>query len=286
MHRLRLQVLLLRDAGCNIVGVASRTRASAETLARRLGCPVLSAVEAAALTEALFITTKDDAIETVVKDIARDSGFRPGQIVLHMSGALSSEVLSPAAAQGAVTLSLHPIQSFASVEQALKVLPGSFFSVEGDERGYPFVEKIVTALGGRLFTLAPEAKVIYHAAACVASNFFVSLVAASLNMLEAAGIKREVGLPALIPLIEGTINNIKDVGIPKALTGPISRGDTGTVEKHLAALKDLPGLLDFYSVMGLATVDVALAKGTIDENRAGELKELLKKPVCIAKEEK
>ena len=268
--------ILLQRAGYRIVGVASRTGGSANKLAARLNCPVLSKEEVAKRSQALFITTSDDAIATVAQEIAEKDGFHPEQIVLHMSGAHTSQLLEPAAAKGAITLSVHPIQSFASVEQAITLIPGTYFSIEGDPRGYSFAQEMVEKLGGKHFQLNSNSKVLYHAAACVASNYLVGLLKTALDMLAAAGVPEELRLPAFLPLVEGTLENIKKLGIPQALTGPISRGDQGTLVKHLDAMKERPELLSVYRTLGLVTVDAALKKGTINEKQAASISSLLK----------
>ena len=269
--------ILLQRAGYEVAGVASRRQTSAEILADRLGCPALSKPEVARRAEALFLTTTDDAVAAVATELAGAEAFHKGQVVLHLSGALTAEALAPAAAQGAIAMSLHPIQSFASVEQAIAVLPGSFFSLEGDSRGYSFARKIVAQLQGRSFLLDSEAKVLYHAACVAASNYFVSLVACSLDLLSEAGIPADMRLPALLPLVEGTLNNIRSLGIPHALTGPIARGDAGTLKRHLDALEQLPEQLRLYLSMGMKTVDVARDKGTITPEQAVELRLLLER---------
>jgi predicted short-subunit dehydrogenase-like oxidoreductase (DUF2520 family) len=267
--------LLLQQAGYEVVGVASRRQTSAEILAERLGCPVLDGHEVACRADVLFLTTSDDAVTTVSAALAGAAAFHDGQIVLHLSGALTSEALAPAVAQGAIALSLHPIQSFASVEQAIAVLPGSYFSIEGDPRGYGFARDVVTQLRGQSFLLDSGAKVLYHVACVVASNYFVGLLACSLDLLDEADIPEEMRLPALLPLVAGTLNNIRTLGIPHALTGPIARGDAETLEKHLAALEGLPEQLRIYLSLGLKTVDVARAKGTITPEQARGLRSLL-----------
>ncbi len=267
--------LLLQQAGYEVVGVASRRQTSAEILAERLGCPALDGPEVARQADALFLTTSDDAIAPVSAALAGVAAFHDGQIVLHLSGALTSEALAPAAAQGAITLSLHPIQSLASVEQAIAILPGSYFSIEGDDRGFCFAREVVARLKGQSFLLDAGAKVLYHAACVAASNYFVGLLACSLDLLEEADIPEEMRLPALLPLVAGTLNNIRTLGIPQALTGPIARGDAGTLEKHLAALEGLPEQLRIYLSLGLKTVDVARAKGTITPEQAKDLRSLL-----------
>ncbi len=267
--------LLLQQAGYEVVGVASRRQTSAEILAERLGCPALAGPEVARRADALFLTTSDDEIAMVSVALAEAAAFHDGQIVLHLSGALTSEALATAAAQGAIALSLHPIQSFASVEQAITVLPGSYFSIEGDPRGYDFAREIVVQLRGKSFLLDSRAKILYHAACVAASNYFVGLMACSLDLLEEADIPEGMRLPALLPLVTGTLNNICSLGIPHALTGPIARGDAGTLGKHLAALGGLPDQLRIYLSLGLKTVDVARAKGTITPEQADDLRVLL-----------
>jgi predicted short-subunit dehydrogenase-like oxidoreductase (DUF2520 family) len=267
--------LLLQQAGYEVVGVASRRQTSAEILAERLGCPAMASSEVARRSDALFLTTSDDAVGMVSVALAEVAAFHEGQIVLHLSGALTSNALAPAVAQGAIALSLHPIQSFASVDQAIAVLAGSYFSIEGDPRGYDFAREIVAQLGGKSFLLESRAKVLYHAACVAASNYFVGLLACSLDLLEEADIPEEMRLPALLPLVSGTLNNIRTLGIPHALTGPIARGDSGTLEKHLAALSSLPEQLRIYLSLGLKTVNVARAKGTITPEQAEGLRLLL-----------
>ena len=264
---------LLRKAGYDVAGVASRTSESAQELAKWLNCPVLSKGEVAGRSDVLFLTTPDDAIATIAAELAEEGAFHPGQVVLHMSGAHTSQVLKPAAQAGAITLSVHPIQSFASVEQALALIPGTYFSIEGDAQGYEVAIKMVDKLRGKHFLLDSEAKVLYHAAACVACNYMVGLLDTALNLLAQAGVPEELRLPAFLPLVTGTLENIKNLGIPKALTGPISRGDRGTIEKHLNAMSGPP--LDVYRTVGLVTVDVALNKGTINEEQAQALRSLL-----------
>ncbi len=267
--------LLLQRAGETVVGVASRSPASAEAFARRLGCPVLPPPEVARRADVLFLTTNDDALAKVAGELGTAAAFRAGQVVLHTSGALTSAVLAPAAARGAYTVSLHPLQTFASVDEALALLPGSYFSIEGDDRGYPVALEIVRKLGGRCFFLSAPAKVLYHAAACVASNYLVGLVSCSLAMLGAAGVPEEMRLEALLPLLKGTLSNIERLGIPAALTGPLARGDVGTVRAHLEALRPFPDLARVYRVLGEQTLGVAVAKGNLTPQQAEALRQAL-----------
>jgi predicted short-subunit dehydrogenase-like oxidoreductase (DUF2520 family) len=193
-------------------------------------------------------------------------------VVIHCSGALSSDILSSARACGAVVATLHPLQSFASVDQAVSLLPGSFCTIEGDKSALPLVCQMIEDIGGIVLEIAPEKKTLYHAAAVAASNYLVTLMHLALELNKAAGLPWDISINVLLPLIRGTLSNIDEKGIPHALTGPIARGDVATVSAHLAAIeKDVPGLLPLYRCLGLYTVDLAKAKGTISREAADQL---------------
>ncbi|QGP92136.1 hypothetical protein MGLY_14940 [Neomoorella glycerini] len=269
--------ILLRRRGYTIAGVASRTLASARRAAARLACPAFEgAVDVARRADVVFITTSDQAIGQVAASVAAQGGFRPGQTVIHMSGSLTSAVLDPARQAGALALSLHPLQSCADADRAVANLPGSVFSLEGDREALPLGKRLVTELGGEYFLISPEAKPLYHAAACVASNYLVSLIDLSRRLMQAAGMEPEMAARALAPLIKGTLDNINEKGIPQALTGPIARGDFGTVRDHLKAMEaTVPELGELYRALGRYTAGLAGRKGSIDARKVALFGQIL-----------
>lgn len=223
----------------------------------------------------ILITTPDDVIGQVCTQISNEKYIRPGSIVAHCSGAHPSSILKPASDMGCPIGSVHPLQSCATKELAIKVLPGSYFGIEGSEKAKMVLKELVLAIGGKILEIATDDKPLYHASAAVASNFLVSLINFALSLYEGIGIDREKGLQALTPLFEGTIRNIRTVGIPEALTGPIMRGDLGTVETHLEAIRNrMPSYLLLYCALGLETTGVAITKGTINDETANKFKEL------------
>jgi len=263
--------VILKSRGYEIAGVASRTPESRERLAGRLQCPEYADLCSLARSSGiLLITTTDAAIGEVVANIASGGGFRPGQAVIHCSGALGSDVLGPARLAGAHVLSIHPLQSFASPEVAVQQLPGSIFTIEGDDEAVPLARQLVEDLGGRAFRIDGGGKALYHAGACVASNFLVSLLDFAAHLLAETGIPYDQAIEALLPLVEGTVRNVRALGIPQALTGPISRGDINTVAKHVEAIESggSGSSLRLYSLLGLSTVEVARRKGTITAEQA------------------
>lgn len=266
--------VLLARAGYEMAGVASRTPESAARLASRLGAPSYERPEEAArVADIVLITTSDQAIGKVAREVALAGGFRAGQAAIHFSGSLTSEVLEPAARAGAIALSIHPLQSCPSGEAGIRNLPRAVYSIEGDQRGYELAEKLVRALGSSsFFFIDKEAKPLYHAAACVASNYLVTLLRLSQDLLARAGMPVEMVFPALLPLIQGTLDNIAAMGIPLALTGPIARGDVGTIQDHLAAMQArAPELISFYSLLAQQTIDLAQEKGTLSPEKAAQL---------------
>ncbi|MBO8159750.1 Rossmann-like and DUF2520 domain-containing protein [Thermosyntropha sp.] len=277
--------VVLSEKGYEVTGVYDIKPEATWQLAERTGCITLtSPEEVSRLSDVLFITTSDSAIKGVVDRLADSRAFYEEQIVLHMSGAQSSEILDRAKVFGSRVLSVHPIQSFASPDRAIEILPGSVFSIEGDKDAYDVAVDIVEAMHGEYFFISREAKPLYHAGACVVSNYLVTLVDFGVKLLETTGIPKNMAVKALMPLINGTVNNIEKIGIPKALTGPIARGDVSTVLRHLSCMEEaLPSeLMKLYSLLGMFTAHIALEKGSIDEEILEEFRHLFKKELMRA----
>jgi predicted short-subunit dehydrogenase-like oxidoreductase (DUF2520 family) len=269
--------ILLQKKGYPIAGVASRSIVSAERLAPVLNCP--KDEEPHELTRRaglVFITTPDREIGRTAKAIADKGGFRPGQVVAHTSGAHSAQELQGAKEAGALVVSLHPLQSFADVQDARDHLSGSYFALEGDEDALPLARRVVHDLGGKAFVIGAKDKPLYHAAACVASNYLVTLIHYATGLCRHFGLSYEEGFRALFPLVQGTISNIGRVGPPRSLTGPIARGDATTIQDHLVALKQVDKReLDLYRMLGMHAVRLAMENGSIDRDQAAEIIKIL-----------
>jgi predicted short-subunit dehydrogenase-like oxidoreductase (DUF2520 family) len=260
-----------------VIAVSSQSQISARKLAQAVnGCHAFNNNQAVAdAAEFIFITTPDDTIASVASEIQ----WHRGQSVVHCSGALSTDILEPAKKLGAQVGSFHPLQTFASVKQAIENIPGSTFAVEAEEPLLSTLEDMATALDGRWIELKATDKIVYHAAAVIACNYLVTLVKLAGDLWQNFNIPQSQATQALLPLLRGTIHNIDTVGIPQCLTGPIARGDIETIKKHLDALQKVaPALLSTYQELGLQTIPIALAKGNINQQQAEELQTILKKP--------
>jgi predicted short-subunit dehydrogenase-like oxidoreductase (DUF2520 family) len=267
--------VLLNRKGYQVTGASSRSRSSAENLARAVnGCGALNSnQDAADSADIVFITTPDDAIAVVASQVE----WHRGQGVVHCSGADSTDILEPARKSGAMVGSFHPLQTFASVEQAMENIPGSTFGVEAEEPLLGTLKNMAAALGGHWIELKASDKVAYHAAAVFACNYLVTLVKLATDLWQTFAVPPDQATKALLPLIRGTLHNIDTIGIPQCLTGPIARGDTGTIKKHLNALQGKrPALLSTYKELGRQTIPIALAKGRINKQQASELEAILK----------
>ena len=270
----------LGSRGYQVVAVSSRSQTSAEKLARTIPrCRALGNNQDVADTaELVFITTPDDAIASVASKIR----WHPGQSVVHCSGADSTQILEPARKLGAQVGVFHPLQTFASAKQAMDNIPGSTFALEADEPLLSTLKDMATALEGHWIELKAGDKVAYHAAAVIACNYLVTLVKLATDLWQTFGVPPKQATQALLPLIRGTIYNIETLGIPQCLTGPIARGDTGTIKKHLGALQKVaPGVLPAYRELGLQTIPIALAKGRISQAQSQALETILKQPTKV-----
>jgi predicted short-subunit dehydrogenase-like oxidoreductase (DUF2520 family) len=270
---------LLGKAGYSIVGISTRNPQRASEIAQSVGARQSSAApwEFTRNAQWVFITTPDDVIKETCDLLTSKDAFCPRTVVIHCSGAHPSTILESARQCEAAILSVHPLQSFASAKQAIQLVPGSYFAMEGDPAAMPAARRLVTDLKGIGLEIKPGLKSLYHAAAVTASNYLVSLIDMSLEFDRLAGISPQTAFQALTPLIRGTLKNVEAQGIPEALTGPIARGDISTVSGHLTAIREhLPEFLPMFVSLGAHTVQLALDKGTISDEIAHKLQHILR----------
>jgi len=226
-----LSVALTR-AGWQAVAVAGRSPVSpsVQRAAELLGAPARPIADAGRDADVVVLGVPDAAIADVAAALA--PGLRSGALVVHLSGACTLQELHklhvdrPDVALG----SLHPLQSLPSVDVGLTRLAGSWCAVDGP----PLVEELASSVGMRPFRVADEDRAAYHAAATIASNHLVALLAQAARVADAAGVPIE----ALLPLVRATLDNVDELGADRALTGPVARGDLDTVRRHLDALPE------------------------------------------------
>jgi predicted short-subunit dehydrogenase-like oxidoreductase (DUF2520 family) len=267
--------VLLSRAGHRIVGVSGRAD-TVERAGRHLpDVPVLPAAYAVSRSQVVLVGTPDDRIAGVVVDLAAQGAFRSGQAVVHLSGATGLGALAPAADAGARTLSMHPLQTFPTVEAAISRLPGSGMAVTApDEEGYQLGAGLAADLGARPFRLAEEARPLYHAAAVFASNYLVTVLALAERLFGEAGIDDPA--PLYLPLVQATLENVETMGVERALTGPAVRADAGTIERNLQALAGAdPTAVSAYVALADVALDLAERAGRLSPEGRRRVEEVL-----------
>jgi predicted short-subunit dehydrogenase-like oxidoreductase (DUF2520 family) len=252
--------LLLSQRGWPISGVWSRSPDAAARLAQQLGAAAWTDPADLAGAQLVLLTVPDGVIGACAETIAQAGGWRPGQGVVHCSGAVEVAALAPAQAAGAWIGGFHPLQAVATIEAALAVLPGSFFALEGVGPLRDWLPALAKSLDGTWQWLNPGARPLYHAAAVFASNYVVTLFSVGVRLLAQAGLTPDQASAALAHLTAGAVRNLAAVGLPGALTGPIRRGDAQTVARHLAALDAAsPELAALYRDLAWQTLPLAQA---------------------------
>ena len=264
----------LHEHGYRVAAVASRTFSSAAALADRIeGCAAMPTAQGVAdCCDLVFITTPDDAIVSVAGEV----DWRKGVGVAHCSGAESASILDAARERGAVTGSFHPMQTFTPASAGAGVFAGVAFAVEGHPPLLDVLREMAGALGGRPVEVRPEHRALYHLSGFLACGLMSAQIGRAADLWREMGFNRQQGLDALIPILRGTVDSLEKQGLPGALTGPISRGDLGTVRKHLEAMENhAPSLLPLYCESALGAVKLAVEKGGIDGATESELCALL-----------
>ena len=248
--------------GYRIGAVSSRSAENAAALAAQVDAPVVSLVDIAVHAELIFLTVPDDQIGPVAEKLA-DQNAVAGRGFLHTSGAHDARLLDALAARGARVGSLHPAFPFADVEVALARLPGSTFALQADDamlRAQAL--ELIAAAGGQALMVPAGQKPLYHAALVLASNYSVTLYALAEALLLGLGADTTTADAALNALVGGTVENLRQRGIPDALTGPLTRGDLGTVEAHLQALmRHEPRLAHLYIELARLSFPMLQARG-------------------------
>lgn len=265
--------LRLLQNGYTIDAVISRTEAGARRLAGRAGAPVASAhlADVPRTARVVFCCVPDDRVTAVAAALAEARRDWSGCTVAHMSGALTTQALAPLAARGARALSFHPVQTFPPGTSP-EAFSGIYIGLEGDADAIALGARLAADLGARHVVIPPEKKALYHLAASCASNFLVTLMALTGDLLVEAGIERQTGMALVRPLVERTWQNIQQHAPEHALTGPIARGDRDTMARHAEALAaHVPHLLSTYVALATETVHLAVRAGRLTPDVAERL---------------
>lgn len=248
----------LRLGGVPVLGLWARRAASARAAGAIAGVAAFSSAPPDLLLESdvVIVAVRDAAISEVAERLVGTGMISRKHVMLHCSGAFpAAEVFAGVLDKVGGVGSMHPLRAIADARTAMRVLKGTAFGVEGDERGRAAAISLVGALGGQPLTLDATQMPTYHAACAIASNYVVALLDAAATALAAAGLSEAEAISALAPLTQGAIANVAERGVAAGLTGPIRRGDAATVARHLDALD--PELAILYRQLGRRTLEIA-----------------------------
>lgn len=264
----------LRRAGHRIIavsGVSDRSKRRAEE--RLPDVPLLPADDVVRRSELVLLTVPDDVLARLVEGLARVGAFQAGQLVAHTSGRHGLDVLIPATRAGALPLGLHPVMTFAGAPEDAERIAGASFGVTAPDPLRPVAEALVVEMGAEPVWVAEDARVLYHTALAWGANYLTTLVTTTVDLLRTAGIEAPARM--LGPLLGASLDNALRHG-DAALTGPVARGDAGTVAAHLEALRaSASGVVPAYVALARLTADRALSAGRLDPTAAESLLDVL-----------
>lgn len=271
----------LAAAGHHVVAASGVSRASVSRAATLLpGVPLVPPDEAALRADLVLLAVPDDVLPGLVRGLAAAGCFRPGQIVVHTSGARGIAVLDPATEHGVLPLALHPVMTFTGRSEDVTRLGGASVAVTaarsgdaGDEAAWNVGEALVVEMGAEPVRVPEAVRPLYHAALAHGANHLITLVRDCVDVLERAGVRPAERLVA--PLLSAALDNALRHG-DRALTGPVARGDAGTVRTHLRELAAVdPDLAATYRVLAARTAYRAQLAGLLPDHAADDVRATL-----------
>lgn len=268
----------LDSAGYTISGIASKSRLSAKKLAMRFRSSY--AKDPADIIHdqtCLFITTPDAAIAAVANHLCKEGLLKKGTLVVHTNGLYGTRIIKCVTAHGSIPLAMHPASSFSSRSFSKNEFRDVWFALQGSASALKRGKQMVRALKGRYLVLSAEKKPLYHLALVFASNLLVGIEDMAVELLSQCGMTTERATQLILPLVSTTVDNIREKGTEEALSGPIERGDTATIKRHLAALsKQRRAYRKTYLALSKHLIQMVKEKGDLPKETIRALRHLFK----------
>ena len=271
--------LLSQRLDISIGQIINSNQVSSQRAVDFIGCGSAATINDLKQADIWLIATPDNQIESAVKQLHTSAVLKPDTVIFHCSGLLPSTVLNDKN-QNLNVASVHPIHSFADPKRSINTFSGCHCAIEGSANAVTQLDALFSSLGALTFTLDSQQKSLYHAASVMACNYLVSLLEVSHQMLKEAGIDEAVIDEAVIDstensspletLIRQTLDNYFSLGATQALTGPIARGDTDTIETHIKALQQAPDAdlwKQLYSALGTAALPISAKQGQASQEQ-------------------
>jgi predicted short-subunit dehydrogenase-like oxidoreductase (DUF2520 family) len=226
-------------------------------------------------SQILLITTQDEELSAAVEFLA--DKVRPGTVVFHTSGSISSEILIPFADRGCAAASMHPLASITNWNDGVERFLGAYFCLEGDKKAIATGKRLVKKIGGKPFSIKTEEKALYHAAAVTAAGHVTALFDTAVSLMVKTGLDRTSAQKILQPLLLGVAQNLASKDTPAALTGTFARGDEETLSRHVEALKKHADKSEssVYFDLAFHSLDLAVRNG-LDPKKAARMRRTIK----------
>lgn len=248
--------IYFKQKGIEVSGYISQSASSAEKAAAITESKAFTNLsELLENSNVIWITTPDDKIESVAQQIAKTPiSIVDKKLIVHASGVHTTEILNSTKEAGYDIAAAHPLLAFSNVDDACQMLNDTWFAVEEDTQ---LISNILHKCGNKTFNIEGDKKTLYHAAACVLSNYMVTLIDASQQIFAQTGLTKEDATSATLPLLESVLQNMIGKNAKDALTGPIKRGDATTIKMHLQSLTEtMPEMVELYKMMGRMTMQM------------------------------
>ncbi|GHD27987.1 Rossmann-like and DUF2520 domain-containing protein [Nocardiopsis kunsanensis] len=266
----------LGRAGHKVVAAAAVSERSRSYVEERLpGARLMEPAQVVEASDLVLLTVPDDALADVAEGLAETGTDLRGTILVHAGGAHGYGVLAPATVAGALPLALHPAMTFTGRDEDIDRLADCAFGVTAPEQLRPIAEALVVEMGAEPVWIAEDKRTLYHAALAGGANHLVTLVADSAGLLQAAGVPEPGRM--LAPMLSAALDNALRLGI-HGLSGPVLRGDSGTVAGHIEQLRDnAPESVASYVELARLTADRAITAGLLKPEDAARLLDVLRR---------
>lgn len=253
----------MKQKGLHVHAISDVRQESLAAAERYLGKECLYGQDNRAVVEisdVVAVTTQDREVERVAKEIHESRVIVKDKLFFHTSGAHPSSILSPLDEKGAILGSLHPLQTFPDIESAIRVLPDTFIFIEGAAPALGTLKLLGESIGRAVVVIEADQKALYHLSAVFVCNLLCALLYSAEGLMERIGI----GIEPFYPIINATLRNIEQKGPLLSLTGPVVRGDVGTVNDHLRAMRGMDQQRGIYKALSLVALDMAGKRGVLD----------------------
>ncbi|MDH3251990.1 MAG: DUF2520 domain-containing protein [Ignavibacteria bacterium] len=273
---------ILVENGNHVVAVVSRSKASAAAGAKFLQCKTVSTTLDSIPVDVklVFIATPHAAVATVAEELAQVETLPFSRIsVCHASGMLSAEALEPLRLRGAKVFSFHPLQTFPRDFEPRNIVPharGIYYGVDGDGPSLRVARQLAARLDGKTVVIAPDHRILYHAACVIASNHLTTMMSVLDEMFRSLRTEEQDFFPVFKPIVMATLSNVEKTSPARALSGPVARGGVETVAGHLEAVRSMtPSLLPYFLSLSRETVRLAVEKGSLTPFQERNMLDLL-----------